>query len=174
MGDRSLAARWSLQSGRFLPSRICHLLSLQVIADIAQGYSWGCISAVHAPLPKDITLKSVVLISPALTPLKLLWWYQPLIRTITSYLQPEGRDGSKKGNRSSTKVTVIYGTRDDFTGVSTFRVFCDGLKALKGFQAGEISGAGHFWQSEEDGGEGEKLEETLRGCFQDEPVVEYS
>jgi len=108
-----------------------------------KGYSWGSISATHAPTP-PVPLRSLFLLSPPLSPLKLLRWYNPLITTVQEHLK-------------SSAVWMVYGTKDEFTKAA---VYTD-LKGMveKGWgRAIVVEDGSHFWGGEE----GEQIRQVFR------------
>jgi hypothetical protein len=97
-----------------------------------------------------------MLVSPALTPLRVLWWYSSFVKAVKAHLASRSTDlaaqaspHAGKGIENPRTVTVVYGTSDEFTGVSNFRSFSRGLDEVTGFRAVEVDGAGHFWAERE-------------------------
>jgi dienelactone hydrolase len=105
-----------------------------------------------------------MLTSPALTPMKLLWWYRPFVNAIIAHIHyPTSRKGAvgsdteisidKAGIASECGVSVamIYGTNDEFTGARTSTTFSRSFEGKEGYHAVEVSDAGHFWAGREEG-----------------------
>jgi len=127
------------------------------------GYSWGCIATVHAPLPElPVRVKSMMLVSPALSPLKLLFWYRPFLDAIQNHLTLNTSAKNYQAKIAAVpRVWMIYGTSDEFTRASVFRKLREEVQAALGeerMEAREVEHAGHFWGGED----GERMEVDLR------------
>ena len=84
------------------------------------------------------------LLSPPLSPLKLLRWYQPLITTIGQHLQ-------------TSAVWLVYGSSDEFTKKGGFKELEEMVEKGWG-RAIVVENASHFWGGEE----GEQVREVFR------------
>ena len=108
-----------------------------------KGYSWGTISATHAPTP-SVPVRSLFLLSPPLSPLKLLRWYNPLISTIQDHLK-------------ESAVWMVYGTKDEFTRAAVYTDLRQMVEKGWG-RAIVVEDASHFWGGEE----GEQIRQVFR------------
>lgn len=107
----------------------------------AQGYSYGTIPALNAPINHPIS--GVMLVSPAPT----------LFKALTALGGPTFQQGLD-ATLAQTSVSCVFGTSDDFTGASTLRAL-GGDKVRKV----EVEGAGHFYNRREDG---EQLQAAIK------------
>lgn len=100
----------------------------------SQGYSYGNIPALIAPLPP--TLAGILLVSPA----------PVLFKALTVLRGPTFAEGLQASVGATDNVVLVFGTKDDFTNVST-------LHALGGDRVKkvEVEGAQHFYDRKEDG-----------------------
>ncbi|KAK4688645.1 hypothetical protein P7C73_g1445, partial [Tremellales sp. Uapishka_1] len=98
------------------------------------GYSYGSILALNAPASQP--LRSILILSPPLSMYNLFTLFAS--QTFASGLQRAAAEG--------VKLIMVYGTRDDFTGVESYRAL-----QKEGLGIKEIEGAGHFFRSCEEG-----------------------
>jgi hypothetical protein len=108
-----------------------------------KGYSWGTISATHAPTP-SVPIRSLFLLSPPLSPLKLLRWYNPLISSIQEHLK-------------ESAVWMVYGTKDEFTRAAVYTDLRQMGETGWG-RAIVVEDGSHFWG----GQEGEQIRQVFR------------
>ena len=119
-----------------------YVLPLFLNAD-NKGYSWGTISATHAPTP-SVPIRSLFLLSPPLSPLKLLRWYNPLISSIQEHLK-------------ESAVWMVYGTKDEFTRAAVYTDLRQMVEMGWG-RAIVVEDGSHFWGGEE----GEQIRQVFR------------
>lgn len=127
--------RECLETGRLL----YEINTLAILIE-TQGYSWGSIPAINAPIspgPKYAITKTI-LISPAITLFGLATYFSS--RTLRSGITETLAEGL------SDRLWIVYGTSDQFTGVTAFEALG---KEMEGLILREISGADHFYHSRE-------------------------
>ncbi len=112
-------------------------------------------AALNAPIPSYYSIASIALISPPLT----VFWALSFISSKGFYsrLKAGLTSPQVESNGERTKIWMIHGTRDEFTGIRTFRSLAKepgGARLI----VKEVDGAGHFYTSEE---EGERLKVAL-------------
>nr|XP_019013483.1 uncharacterized protein I206_01550 [Kwoniella pini CBS 10737]OCF52264.1 hypothetical protein I206_01550 [Kwoniella pini CBS 10737] len=114
------------------------------------GYSWGSLLTILAPFPTahHIPLKKTLLVSPPITVFKG-------ITLLSSKKFPVAlKDHHTHLNKP---VWLVYGTKDEFTGSSTYLNFAEeqGKEVVKSIQ---VDDADHLWRRDE----GQKLREVIR------------
>ncbi|WWC61168.1 uncharacterized protein I303_103748 [Kwoniella dejecticola CBS 10117] len=114
------------------------------------GYSWGSLLTILAPFPtaSHIPLKKTLLVSPPIT----------VFKGITLLSSKKFPAALKDHHIHLSKpVWVVYGTKDEFTGASTYTHFADeqGKEVVKSIQ---VDDADHLWRRDE----GQKLREVIR------------
>lgn len=117
----------------------------------SQGYSWGCLSAVLAPLPQEHQITSYLLVSPALSAFKALAYLTRSFHAGLASLMPS------EPQQERQHVWMVYGTADQFTGIGAFRS-CVNEFAFRGIRGWEVEVADHFFRSE---AEGQALENAI-------------
>ncbi|WRT67091.1 uncharacterized protein IL334_004057 [Kwoniella shivajii] len=114
------------------------------------GYSWGSLLTILAPFPptSSIPLKKTLLVSPPLTVFKGL-----------TLLSSKRFPAALKDHHDALgkPVWIVYGTKDEFTGHSTYTHFAQevGNEVVNSIQ---VEDADHLWRRDE----GEKLREIIR------------
>lgn len=137
----------------------CHLSKLNSDS-VLQGYSFGSVMAGQAISPPVQTGSQVelryILISPPistvvgflLTPFRS-GGLAAALKRIVSEKNPAVPD---PGDASRSQVLIVYGGRDNFTSLATYRQWISGILAacesgVNKIMTKEISEADHFWSN---------------------------
>ncbi|WWD15864.1 hypothetical protein CI109_100288 [Kwoniella shandongensis] len=130
------------------------LLGESVKSVLRFGYSWGSLLVALAPPPSPatISLDSILLISPPITPFKAITLLS------SQSFQAAVVDWVEKG----IKVKLIHGTKDEFTSLGTFKHFLNSVNSSvgekeNGVERVEIEDADHLFRRDE----GEKVREEI-------------
>ncbi|WVQ98682.1 hypothetical protein IAU59_005813 [Kwoniella sp. CBS 9459] len=123
------------------------------------GYSWGSLLATLAPIPTDSStpLKKALLVSPPITIFKGLTFF-------SSNKFHSALTSLSKSLPNERPVWVVYGNKDNFTGVGAYGHFKKEMEEQQGVvRCFEVEDADHLWRRDE----GEKLREIIRDWLDD-------